>query len=235
MLRADIIELVHELTERKAEKILDMNALLNAVCQDICKRGRHWWRRADVTFQISIAGGTTYDLTNPALFTPNLTDIAVEEISSIILVLQASPLQTTELTPIFDPAGIIAMKNNVTQAQPSRYMIDPNTWSSLRIDPPDTTYLAEMTFWAMPNLGKESVSPNVPIIPPFYHNIIVEGLEKTIAKRVYGPDDARYLSAKESYESSILTMMMRPRFSPNYSNRWVTDESATRSTSPNSP
>jgi hypothetical protein len=245
MTRSDIIELVNQYTERKAEKIFDMNLLFASTCQDICKRGRHWWRKWDVTFNLT-PGVTTYDLTAAANFTPNLTDVAVEEIVSIILILQnGSPTQqqTAELTPIFDKHGITSMKNNTQTGQPSRYTIDPNTWFSLRVDPPDATYLAEMNFWVMPNLAKETVSDTVPIIPPFYHNIIVEGMEARVDKRVYGANDSRYIDAKESYEQSILTMMMRAQFTPNYTRQWVDDSSArdgtggnaVQSTSPHSP
>lgn len=245
MTRSDIIELVNQYTERKAEKIFDMNLLFASTCQDICKRGRHWWRKWDVTFNLT-QGVSTYDLTVAANFTPNLTDIAVEEIAHVILILQqGSPTQqqTVELTPIFDQMGISSMKQNTQQAQPSRYTIDPSTWNSLRVDPPDATYLTEMMFWAMPNLAKENASDTVPIIPPFYHNIVVEGMEARVNKRVYGADDSRYIDAKESYEQSILTMMMRPQFTPNYSRQWVDDSSergggggnSVQSTSPNSP
>ena len=227
MTRSDIIELVNSLTERKGEKILPLNLLFNSTCQDICKRGRHWWRKWDVTFNI-VPGTQLYDFTVPTIFTPNLTNIAVEEIEAIALILQANPLSTVDLTPIFDPMGIRAMKQNVTLAQPSRYTIDPSTWNMLRVDPPDATYLAEMTFWAMPNLAQDDSSNVVPVIPPFYHNIIVEGMEARINKRVYGADDTRYLDAKDSYEQSILNMMMRPQFTPNYSRQWI-DGSTTRS------
>lgn len=219
---SDIIELVQQLTERKAEGILDMNLLFSTTCQDICKRGRHWWRKWDVTFNIT-QGTTLYDFTNPALFTPNLTNIAVEEIIGVVLITATSPLQTVDLTPIFDRQGIIAMKNNTVLSQPSRYTIDPSTWNMLRVDLPDQTYLAEMTFWAMPNLAKETTSGAVPVIPPFYHDCIVNGMEARVNRRVYGPKDARYVDSAAAYEACIMNMMMRPQFTPNYNRQWIDD------------
>jgi hypothetical protein len=210
------------LTERKAEGILDINLLFSTTCQDICKRGRHWWRKWDVQFNL-VQGTTTYDLTVAGNFTPNLTNIAVEEILGVTLITQASPLQTADLTPIFDRQGIIAMKQNTTQAQPSRYTIDPSTWNVLRIDPPDRAYLTEMTFWAMPNLAKESTSDVVPVIPPFYHDCIVNGMEARVNRRVYGPKDSRYVDSAAAYEACIMNMMMRPQFTPNYSRQWTDD------------
>lgn len=240
MTRSDIIELAHQLTERKAEKILDMNLLFSSTCQDICKRGRHWWRKGDVTFNMT-QGVTTYDLTS-IVTSPALTNQAVDEIMGITLVLQTSPLNTADLTPIFDRAGILAMKNNTQQAQPSRYTMKPGDWKTILIDPPDATYLAELSCWLMPNLSKETSDDTVPLIPPFYHNIIVEGLEMRINKRVYGANDTRYRDSLETYNASILSMMMRPQFTSNYSRQWVTDETyvdgtggtSIQSTAPNS-
>lgn len=239
---SDIIELANELTERKGEKVLDLRLLLSSVLMDVCKRGRHWWRKWDVTFSIGV-NATTFDLTNAALFTPNTTNIGFEEIISVYLITGTTPLQTVDLTPIFDSMGIREMKYNTSQAQPSRYIIDPGTYNSLRIDPSDAAYTGGITFWGMPNLAKETTSDVVPLVPPWYHNILVEGLESRINKRVYGADDTRYIDSKETYEQSILTMMMRPQFTTNYSRRWVDDSSAVdgtgggavQSTSPNSP
>src|SRR5579872_679429 len=222
MTRSDIIELVNAYTERKGEKILPMQLVFATTCMDICKRGRHWWRKWDVTFNLT-QGVTTYDLTTAANFTPALTNIAVEEIMGVTLITQSSPLQTVDLTPIFDRQGILEMKQNQTQAQPSRYTIDTNAWNFLRVDPPDQTYLTEMSFWAMPNLATDDSSNVVPVIPPFYHNIIVEGMEMRINKRVYGPNDSRYKDSQMTYESSIATMMMRAQFTPNYTRQWIDD------------
>src|SRR5437868_15508716 len=116
MTRSDIIELANEFTERKGEKILDMNLLFASTCMGICKKGRHWWRKWDVQFN-TVQGQTTYDLTNPATFTPALTDIAVEEIISISLIIAtgfgqggfvggqfggSATVPFFDLTPIFD-------------------------------------------------------------------------------------------------------------------------------------
>lgn len=238
MLRTDIIELANTYTERKGEKLLDMNLLFASTCMDICKRGRHWFRKWDVTFTMS-AGVKTYDMTNAALFTPATTNIAVEEIITIALILQTNPLQMAELTPIFDPTGIRSMKQNVTTGQPGRYTISPETnFGTLRIDPPDINYTAEMTFWAMPNLNKDDASNSVPVIPPWHHNIIVEGMEARINRRVYGPSDKRYLNSAASYEASIETMMMRPQFTSNFQRQWVSNDDSTvggavQSTMPN--
>lgn len=239
MTRTDAIELVHQLTERKAEKILDMNLIFSTVIYDICKRQRFWWRKLDVTFSLT-QGTKTYDFTTITT-TPAITEIAVEEVITIALILQTAPtLNAPELTPIFDPLGFRAMKQNATQAQPSRYTMGIDDWKTLRIDPPDQTYTAEMTFWAMPIISKDQSSNTIPLIPPFYHDAVVNGMEARVQKRVWGANDSRYRNAAESYEACILNMTMRPQFTSNFSKQWTTQDDATlngavQSTAPNSP
>jgi hypothetical protein len=238
MNRTDCIELANQLTERKGEKILDLELLYASTVQDICKRNRFWWRKLDVTFSLN-QGQTNYDFTQilPTLATP-LPEIAVEEITHLAIILQAAnPFQDTELTPIFDALGIRQMKNNTVQAQPSRYLVGVDDWKTLRVDPPDRTYLAEMTFWAMPMISKDQSSNTVPLIPPYYHNAIVEGLEARINRRVYGPNDSRFLGAQQAYENSILTMTMRPQFTSNMNKQWINDDPTgyVQSTAPNTP
>lgn len=239
MNRTDCIELVHQLTERKAEKILDMNLLFSTTVQDICKRSRFWWRKQDITFTLT-KGTTTYDFT-AITTTPAITEIAVEEIVVLSLILQTSPtLNSPELTPIFDSMGIRAMKQNAQQGQPSRYTMGVDDWKTLRIDPPDQTYTAEMTFYAMPIISKDQSSNVIPLIPPFYHDAVVNGMEARVNKRVYGPNDVRYKDSKASFEECILRMMMRPQFTSNIQKQWTTQDDATlngavQSTAPNSP
>lgn len=245
MTRDDAIELANQLTERKAEKILDLKLLYSSVLMDICKRNRFWWRKLDITFSLT-QGTTTYDFSKITT-TPSIAGIAVEEITVIALILQPPSTNTLinapELTPIFDAAGFRAMKQNTSQAQPSRYVMGIDDWKTLRVDPPDQTYTAEMTFWAMPmasSTGDISVESNtIPLIPPFYHDAVVNGLEARINKRVWGPKDSRYISAKADYEACILNMTMRPQYTSNFSRQWTsTDDStqggAIQSTAPNS-
>lgn len=236
MTRSDCIDLANQLTERKGEKLINLNLIFSTTVQDICKRQRFWWRKLDITFTLT-QGTTTYDFTTITT-TPSISEIAVEEVITLAIILQTTPsLNAPELIPIIDPMGIRAMKQNTVQAQPSRYTIGVDDWKTLRIDPPDQSYTAELTFWAMPIINTDQSSNTIPLIPPFYHNTIVEGMEARINKRVYGPDDKRYLDAQASYEASILKMAMRPQFATGVSRQWVSSDSnaAIQSTAPNTP
>lgn len=244
MNRADCIELVHQLTERKAEKILNMNLLFSSVVMDICKRSRFWWRKLDVTFTLS-PGVTTYDFSTITT-SPAITGIAVEEVVVLSLILQTAPtLNSPELTPIFDSLGYRAMKQNAVRGQPSRYTMGVDDWKTMRIDPPDITYTAEMTFFAMPMPSSisdtiDASSNEIPLIPPFYHDAVVNGLCARVNKRVWGANDSRYLDDKSAYEECIAKMMMRQQFTSNVTKQWTSQDDATlngavQSTAPNSP
>lgn len=244
MNRADAIELAHQLTERKAEKILNMNLLFSSVVMDICKRARFWWRKLDITFSMT-QGVSTYDFSSITT-TPSITGVAVEEVVVLALILQAPSnnvqINSPELTPIFDAAGFREMKQNTSQGQPSRYCMGIDDWKTLRVDPPDQTYTAEMTFFGMPMPASisdtiDAASNEIPLIPPFYHDAVVNGLCARINRRVWGPKDARYLDDKASYEECILRMMMREQFTSNVQKQWTSTDSqaAIQSTAPNSP
>jgi hypothetical protein len=65
----------------------------------------------------------------------------------------------------------------------------------------------------------------------------VEGLEARINRRVYGPNDSRFVGAQQAYEASILTMTMRPQFTSNFNKQWINDDftAYVQSTAPNTP
>src|ERR1700676_1803574 len=116
MIRTEIIELANQLTERKGERVLNLQSLYRFVVQDIAKRQRFWWRRILVDFTLT-PNQTTYDLTNAALF-PTLAEIAMEEITKFTLILTSNPYQVAELVPIFDPESLVDMTNNIQQVAP---------------------------------------------------------------------------------------------------------------------
>lgn len=230
MTRSEIIELSNGLTERKGEKVLNLNALFAFVCQDICKRQRFWWRRGQVTFTI-VAGTATYDLTTiTTVPASQLSEIAVEEITRLEILTSPNPLQLTRLDPVFDPAALVAMMANSTPAQPSRYTMDANDYKTLRVDIPDANYTAYMIYWAMPNPKSDTTATGVPVIPPWGHNVIVSGMNAKIFKFAYGSRNEKTLDAIAEYEQGIQDLQMRKDFDPNKRQQLITGEDAVRST-----
>lgn len=228
MQRSEIIELSNQLTERKAEKVLNTQSLYRFVVQDIAKRQRFWWRRVQVNFLLSI-NVPTYDLTNATLF-PSLTEIALDEITKFTLITSPNPLQVAELVPVFDPETLIEMQNNTQTQQPGRYTMDAGDYKLIRIDPPDAAYSAYIIGWGMPNPASDSANDNVPLIPPWGHNVIVSGMNAKIFKFAYGSKNAKTIDAQEEYELGLQDLMQRKQFDPSYKLQLTLNENAVQST-----
>ena len=238
MTRTEIIELANQLSERKGEKTLNLQSIYRFVLQDIAKRERFWWRRKYFSFSL-VTGQPTYDLTVVATTPANaMVDLAFDEITKLTVILAASPYQVAEFVPVFDPETLIDMVNNTSLTSPTignaqapggRYTMDTD-YKTIRIDPPDMNYTAYILGWAMPNPASDSASDVVPLIPPWGHNAIVEGMKSEIFDFVYGADNPRALSALKRYEQAIQDLAQRKQFDPNYRSQLVLTEDAVRST-----
>ena len=226
--RTEIISLANQLSEQKGTKVLDTNSLYRFVVQDICKRQRYWWRRILVNFTLT-PNQTTYDLTNATLF-PSLAEIAIEEITKFSIILSPSPYQAAQLLPVFDPETLIDMTANTQQVAPSRYTIDTQSNSLLRIDPPDLAYNAFIVGWAMPNPPSDTTNDEVPLIPVWGHNTIVAGMLFKIFKFAYGSKNEKTGDAMQEYEQGLQDLMSKKQFDPNYKLQMNLTECAVRST-----
>lgn len=226
MTRSEILTLAGLLTEQKGKPLQgSLQTVFSFIVQDICKRNRFWWRKWSVTFP-TIIGTTTYDLTTITA-TPTLTEIAVEEVTK----LQVNVAGVwAALVPIYDDATIQTMLLNTSRAQPGRYTFAPNDYKIILIDPPDAVYTARMSFWAMPNPNTDSSQETVPLIPPWGHNAVVEGMAAYIWESLYGLLNQKTVAYKRRYEDSIMNLQARPRFSADYVQTLTSNESAIRST-----
>lgn len=240
MTRQEIIELALQFVERKGEKVLNLQSLYSFVLQDICKRERFWWRRKQFNFTLTI-GQATYDLnTITTVPATALAEIALDEITKFTLILQTSPLEVAELTPIFDPEAVVELINNTSITSPrqgnvnspgGRYTLGAdNDYHTLRIDPPDAAYTAYIIAWAMPNPASDSSVQTVPLIPPWGHNTIVDGMKSFLFEWTYGVDHPRTTGARNRYEQGIQDLQMRKQFDPNYRSQLSLAEDAVRST-----
>jgi hypothetical protein len=233
MTRSEIIELVKVLTERKLENVLNFNQLFTLVIQDFCGQNRFWWRQMSVAFSL-VQGTAIYDTTSISA-TPDISQIAIEEITSVAIINQGSA--PTELVPVFDPLTQMEMRAGLgptglvgQQAKPGRYMIDFNDFKTLRFDTPDFAYSMLMTFWGMPDPRTESADDSVPLVPPWWHRALVHGMEAEIWRSVYGPKNQKYVTAKQQYQADVLLAQARPRYTTNFSQQMIPGERSIQST-----
>jgi len=235
MTRSDVIELANQLTERKAEKILSLPLLFAHVLQDFCGRNRYWWRNYYATFNTA-PNVQDYDMTDAAVFTPDLSEIGVEEITQVGIIQGGVTPPIAFLTPVFDPQTVIEMRSGINQngtatpGTPSRYTVDANSYNQLLLDLPNGVYSMAVTFWAMPNPKKDSVTDCIPLVPPWHHKALVAGLVSLIWKRVEGIGSKEYITSKQEYEDYIVLAQARPRFTTNYSQQLIQSDHAIRST-----
>ncbi len=241
MTRQEIIEFALQFVERKGEKALNLQTLYRFVLQDICKRERFWWRKIQFNFTAT-ANTQLFDLTSVVTIPANaMTEILLDEITKFTLILTPNPFQVAEFVPIFDPETLIEMINNTQPAPPNnpspqfpgsggRYTMDPSGINVVRIDPLDINYTAYIVGWAMPNPASDSTNDNVPLIPAWGHNAIVEGMKAYIFDFAYGPENSKAIGAMRRYEQAIQDLAQRKQFDPNYRLQMSLQEAAVRST-----
>lgn len=241
MTRSEIIELSNQLTERKAERVINLQSLFRIVCQDICKRERFWWRRKYFNFTAT-AATQTFDLTSVTTVPSGaMTEILLDEITKFALILTPNPFQVAELVPVFDPETLVEMINNTNPAAPNnpstnfpgaggRYTMDPSGINVVRVDPLDINYTAYIVGWAMPNPATDSTNDAVPLIPAWGHNTIVAGMMWKIFKFAYGSRNEKTTDALAEYEQGIQDLAQRKQFDPNYRSQMILAEDAVRST-----
>lgn len=239
MTRTEIIELANQLTERKGERVLNLQSLYRFIVQDIGKRQRFWWRRIAFSFPL-VVGQPTYDLTS-VVTTPAtaMTEISIEEITKFTIILASTPYQAAEFVPVFDPQTLVDMLNNSALTSPTtgnpnspggRYTMEAGDYKTIRIDPPDMAYTAFLVGWGMPNPATDSTNDAVPLIPPWGHNVIVSGMNAKIFKFAYGSKNDKTIDAVEEYEQGLQDLMAKRQFDPNYKLQMMLSEDAVRST-----
>jgi hypothetical protein len=226
MTKSEIVELASSNTERRAEGQLNLNLMLTHAIQKFCAEKRFWWRKKTLTLSTSPMVAT-YDLAAIAT-TPAGAGVEVEEITELVWVEDAARVHSLE--PIFDDLSVIELIENGTPGQPASYTIDPNSHQTLRINPPAGAYTLRMSFWAMPNPASDDVSDVVPVVPKYLHYVLADRLEMDILRRLYGPQDAKYLTAKAEYEDGVQKAMAKNSFEASKAVQFVTRESAVRST-----
>ena len=243
MQRQEILELALQLAERKGEKTVSLPALYRFVMTDICKRERFWWRRVVFSFTLTI-GQPTYDLTQiTTVPSTALDEILLDEITKFTIILSPNPYNVAEM--VFTPSAetLIDMINNNQLTSPSsgnssngifspggRYCFDGNDYKTIRIDPPDLAYTAYIVGWGMPDPPSESTLDTVPLIPPWGHNTIVEGMKAYLFDFAYGADHPKALGAHANYDKAIQDLAARRQPDPHYRLQLASSEAAVRST-----
>ena len=232
MTRQSLLDLADVLSERKG-KTLGLSALFSRRLQKLCGEYRFWWRKRYATFNL-VPGTNTYQLVSGlAGLAPStaFTEIGPEEIVMFFRPDKSvSPPGILELDPVLDGAGFVSMLNNTIPAPPSRYIMDYSDFKTIRVDPVDATYSVTLMFWAMPDVAQDSASDVVPLVPPWYHQVIIDGMIYDIFAKSYGEQNGKTVIAKNDYDNGVQNMIMRPQYTSKAASSLIVNESSTRST-----
>ena len=212
MLKSEIIAHVDGLTEHRVDQsIVSIDYELNLLIQEMLQENRFWWARKTVTFS-TVSGTQTYDLTSTSIVSGAIGNIA--EIIGVYLIDSAGDI--TELAPLFEVADQVVAIQETTSAEPSAWMIDPNTFGTIRFQAPaDGAYTIRVVFWAghdfVPAAG--GTSDTVPVVPPWLHYGLIVGLKMRLFDFLYGQKDPRYLVAVQQWARFLKQANRKPSFS----------------------
>jgi hypothetical protein len=204
MNRTQLIDFVKAETEHKMDTVVgfDWQEKLTNVMQDFAQGYRYWWRKKRFTF-VTAAATPTYDLT-AITTTPTGAGVFVEEITAVVGLGGTSGNWT--LNPVTDDEAIAGYVNDaVTADKPSVWMPEDNDLVNaqiLRFGPiPNGVYTLQVHAWMLPNPAQDSADDRIYIIPPWLHHVVQSGLETEVWRLTYGAEDARYVTAKQTYEA----------------------------------
>lgn len=185
-----IKEMANKRTDRRAEKTLNLDFELLDVLQDFCSEYQWFWRRLSANISTT-AGNQVYDLSDPA--------ITVEKIIKAYYI--AGVNQRAQLALVTDEDAMINMLEGWdVPGCPAKFMREPGTANSIRINPPDSIYRMRYMFWALPAMNIDAVGETVPLVPSQYHPILVKGLERNIFRYTIGEGTTKYTAANGEYE-----------------------------------
>src|SRR6266536_5185899 len=141
-----IKELAKNRTDRRGEKTLDFDYELLAVLHSFCTAHQWYWRRLTSTVT-TVANQAVYDLTDPNI-----------EVEKILRADYISGQQKSQLGLVIDPDAMVDMLEGFdAPAAPGRFMREPGTTNSIRINTPNAEYKLRFLFWAVPAMNIDAI------------------------------------------------------------------------------
>jgi hypothetical protein len=88
-----------------------------------------------------------------------------------------------------------------------------------------------LTFWAIPNFADDSSTNVVPLIPPWHHYTVAEGIAADVMELRYGAQDVKAATLRKRFDNGLIDMQMRPRYTTDYTQQFQNvNDPAVRST-----
>ena len=193
----EISAAIREITENSIKK-LTIESWLSLELGRICARKPYWWRKAALEFS-TIANQPTYDL---AAGGPIAADFLQ----------MASPLyqfdgttKVAELPFVADALGMLQMRRNIVGGTPTLFTVELGTSKTLRLAPiPNAAlnyagvyYRGAVINWNSPNVDE------VPLIPPEFHYVLYQAMERRAFFYLYGSKDPRGVLSAQAEQQCL--------------------------------
>jgi hypothetical protein len=193
----EIAEAIRAMSEDSIKK-LKIESWLSLELGRIVNRRTYWWRKAALEFS-TVANAPTYDLAGG-------TPIAADFLQ------MASPLyqfdgttKVAELPFVSDALGMLQMRRSSTGGTPTLFTVELGTSKTLRLAPiPNAVYNYAGVYyrgavikWTSPN------DDEVPLIPPEFHYVLYQAMERRAFFYLYGQKDPRAVLAAQAEAQCI--------------------------------
>lgn len=195
----EITEAIRGITEDSVKK-LKVESWLSLELGRIVNRRTYWWRKAALEFS-SVAGQATYDLTTGGA--PIAADFL--QAASPLYQFDGGATPTAQLPFVADHLGMLTMRRSTVGGTPTLWTVELGTSKTLRLAPiPNAVipyaavyYRGAVINWNSPNVD------DVPLIPPEFHYVLYQAMERRAFFYLYGQRDPRATIAAQAEQAAL--------------------------------
>lgn len=189
----ELTDALRNISEDSIKK-LKLESWISLELARIVNRRNYWWRKANLSFS-SVAGQALYDL-----IAGGANAIAGDfyQMASPLYQFDGKGGKIAELPYVSDSQGILAMQASTTSGTPTLFTLEPGKANkTLRLTPipgalipySGLYYRAAIINWNTPNMD------DIPVVPPEFHYVVYQALERRIFFYMYGQKDPRAVIA----------------------------------------
>lgn len=199
----DILNLVRDMTQHKADDRIDFDALLLLRMQKFVQRKRYWWRQRVISFN-TVASTDTYDLSSDTVMGTGLGKKDIQKFAALKLMNGAEVV--SDINPVFDHTEKMILTQQTDTGDPDRYFWEPGQLYTIRLCvKPASARKVVGTYWWVPSGATESddmLDDALGGIPEGLHHAVVDGLNMDVKLFLYGAKDGEYQAAQAQYVES---------------------------------
>lgn len=192
----ELVEAIRSITEQSVTK-LKLESWLSMELGRIVNRKKYWWRKAPLEFD-SVANKATYDLT--------AGNLAADFLQMATPLYEFQGVQKVgELPFVSDHLQVLQMRRETATGEPKLFTVELGTTKTLRLTPiPNAIrsysgvyYRGAVINWTSP------AEDEIPLIPPEFHYVVYQAMERRAFYYLYGQKDPRAVLAAQAEKECI--------------------------------